>query len=52
MPEPSKLALAGAPKIEGWGVGKALQEVSVLHGGGCTGGGAMHGELALQMCAS
>jgi hypothetical protein len=33
LPGPLKVALAGAPKIDGCGVGAALQESPVSHGG-------------------
>ena len=49
---PEKVALAGAPKIEGCGEGAGRQEASVEHGGGEAAGWAMQGEAALQTCAS
>lgn len=51
FPAPAKVALDGAPKPAGCGVGAALQESPLLHGGGDT-DAAAHGTLAEQTCAS
>ena len=48
FPGPENVALGGAAKIEGCGVGAALQEASVLQGAGCTGGGEMQGEAVVH----
>jgi multidrug efflux pump subunit AcrA (membrane-fusion protein) len=52
LPAPEKVALAGAPKISGWGVGEALHEASLSHGGGGGDGEPMHGEALVHSCAS
>jgi hypothetical protein len=52
LPAPENVALDGAPKIGGCGVGAGLQEASVAHGGGCTAEVGMHGEALVHSCAS
>jgi hypothetical protein len=52
FPAPLNVALAGAPKIVGWGAAGARQDSVVAHGDGVTSPAAVHGELTLHSCAS
>ena len=51
FPGPVKVAEAGAPKIEGWGVGAARQASAVWHCGS-TGGAVEHGDSLVHSWAS
>ncbi|HVA19359.1 MAG TPA: hypothetical protein VMU55_04220 [Solirubrobacteraceae bacterium] len=51
FPLPENVALAGAPKIPGWGIGAARHESAVVHAGGKT-AAAVHGDSVEQACAS
>jgi hypothetical protein len=52
FPVPLNVALAGVPKIDGWGEAGARQDSAVAHADGVTSPAGVHGELTLHSCAS
>jgi hypothetical protein len=52
FPAPENVALDGAPKIDGCGVGAALHASPFVHGGGTSAACGAHGAETEHSCAS
>jgi hypothetical protein len=52
LPAPENVSLEGSPKLCGWAEGAGLHESLVVHGGGDTAGGVMHGDADVYAWAS